>query len=72
MDRKLVREFRERWQAVAAAHAEEQRASSVDLRWRQLNAVLRLAMGLGIALPEFDEEDEIVRQRWTRLKAGQP
>lgn len=66
----LMRQFRERWQAVAALEREEQREASVALRWQQLNAILRLAIGLGLPLREQFEE-EIVRQRWAKLKGAQ-
>jgi len=66
----LMRQFRKRWQAVAALEREEQREASVALRWQQLNAILRLAIGLGLPLREQFEE-EIVRQRWAKLKGAQ-
>lgn len=66
-----MRQFRERWRAVAAIEKEEQREASVALRWQQLNAILRLARGLGLSLREQSEE-EAVRQRWARLKRGSP
>jgi hypothetical protein len=71
MNNQLAKEFRERWQAVAAIEAEEQRTASVALRWQQTNAILRLAMGLGLPLMESDEEEEVVRQRWAKLKGVQ-
>jgi hypothetical protein len=37
MSDQLMKEFRERWQAVAAIEAQEQRAASVALRWQQTN-----------------------------------
>lgn len=65
----LAREFRERWHAVAAIEAEEQKAASVATRWQQTNAIFRLAMGLGLPLAEEDSaEIEAVRRRWTLLK----
>ena len=72
MDKQLVREFRERWQAVAAVEIEEQRTASIELRWQQLNAILRLAVGLGVPLvkPGEDEEENAVRRRWAKLKGG--
>ena len=65
-----MKQFRKRWQAVAALEREEQREASVALRWQQLNAILRLAIGLGLPLREQFEE-EIVRQRWAKLKGAQ-
>ena len=70
MSDKLVKEFRERWQAVEAVEAEEQRTASVALRWQQTNAILRLAIGLGLPMMESDEE-EVFRQRWAKLKGVQ-
>lgn len=71
MSDQLMKEFRERWQAVAAIEAEEQRTASVALRWQQTNAILRLAIGLGLPLAEPDAEEETVRQRWAKLKGVQ-
>ena len=71
MDQQLVKEFRERWQAVVAVEAEEQRAASIALRWQQTNAIFRLAMGLGLPLAEKDSaEIEAVRRRWALLKGA--
>jgi len=71
MSDQLMKEFRERWQAVAAIESEEQRTTSVALRWQQTNAILRLAIGLGLPLTEPDEEEEVIRQRWAKLKGVQ-
>lgn len=70
MNKRQAEEFRERWQAVAAIEAEEQRAALVSLRWQQLNAIFRLALGLGLPLVEDDAQVEAVRRRWVRLKEG--
>ena len=68
MDREQVRAFRDRWQAVAEVEREERRTASMALRWRQLNAVMRLARGLGLDARQMDDGEEIVWQRWARLK----
>ena len=69
MNSQSAKEIRERWQAVAAVEAEEQRAASVALRWQQTNAIFRLAMGLGLPLAGEDSaEIEAVRRRWILLK----
>ena len=68
MDPQQAREYRARWQAVAAIEEEEQKASSVQSRWQQLNAILRLAAALRLDMAQPDEE-EAVRARWARLKA---
>jgi len=66
----LVRQFRERWQAVAAVELEELRSASLSWRWQQMNAILRLAIGLGLPLEKPEGQEEEVRQRWVRLKGG--
>jgi hypothetical protein len=66
-----IREYRERWQAVADRETEERRQESIYLRWRQLNAILCLAMGLGWT-PTCRDEEEVakVRRRWAVLKGA--
>ena len=71
IDPQLAKQFRDRWQAVAAVEDQEQRAASVSLRWKQLNAVWQLALGLGLQ-PEPDDTESLVRERWARLKRGLP
>jgi hypothetical protein len=70
MDKRLVREFRERYDAVAAIEVEEQRTASVELRWQQLNSILRLAIGLGLT-HRWSAEEDVVYERWARLKGSQ-
>ena len=71
MNSQQAKEFRNRWQAVLAVEAEEQRVASLALRWQQTNAILRLAMGLGLPLAEEDSEEiESVRRRWGLLKGA--
>jgi hypothetical protein len=67
MDAQLARQFRERWRAVEAVEAQEQQAAPIALRWKQLNALWQLAWGMGL-LPQPDETENLVRQRWARLK----
>jgi hypothetical protein len=69
MNSQLAKEFRERWQAVAAVEILENRTTSLDVRWRQMNAVLNLAIGLRLSLTDTDRQEEIVRQRWIKLKS---
>jgi hypothetical protein len=64
----MMRDFRERWQAVAAIEAEEQRSASIDLRWQQTNAILRMAIGLGLSLEEANEPEQTIYDRWSQLK----
>jgi len=67
---KLMRNFRDRWQVVAEIEAAEQKSASVTMRWQQLNSILCLAIGLGLPIFELNKEDEIVYQRWARLKGS--
>lgn len=71
LDKELVRQYVERWEAVAAIELEEQRAATIELSWKQLNSIVGLAMGLGILVSVPDEE-EVVYQRWAKLKEGFP
>ena len=62
--------YQNRWKAVAEAEAEELRQTSLADRWRQLNAVMRMAAGLDILQEDSDDSEQIiaVRERWNRLK----
>jgi len=69
MNSQQAKEFRERWQAVEAVEAEERITASIVARWRQTNAILRLAMGLGLALEKKDDaKTEVLYRRWALLK----
>ncbi|MGQ9586013.1 MAG: hypothetical protein ACUVXG_11510 [Anaerolineae bacterium] len=71
MNKQQANEFRERWQAIADIEAEEQRMATLSLCWQQMNAILRLAMDLGLPPAQPSEKVEIVRQQWNRLKGLQ-
>jgi hypothetical protein len=65
--------YRARWQAVAEIELQEQRAASFESRWQQLNAIIGLAISLGILKADLLSEEGIY-QRWAKLKekaAGQ-
>lgn len=70
MDIKLARQYRAGYEMAAAREADELRALTVAESWRQFNHLLGLALALGLAPAERDEES--VRQRWIQLKAGHP
>jgi hypothetical protein len=61
-----MKAYRARWQAVAEIELQELRSTSIELRWQQLNAVIGLAIGLGIM--KTDESEGEVYQRWAKLK----
>ena len=71
MGDELIRQFRDRWRVVAAVEVSEQRLASIALRWQQMNAILHLAWGLQIPTTRLDREEEIVWQRWAKLKGVQ-
>ena len=62
----ILKAYRARWQAVEEIERQELQNATLDLRWRQLNAVIGLAIGLGIYQPV--EDDIEVIQRWAKLK----
>lgn len=55
-----------RWQAVEEIERQELQSATMELRWQQLNAVIRMAIGLGIY--ESNEDEIEVFQRWAKLK----
>jgi hypothetical protein len=63
-----IKAYRERWKALEEVERLEQRSSSIALRWKQLNSILCLAIGLGLPMENPDSQDELVRQRWVKLK----
>src|SRR5436309_2317200 len=68
-DIETIRAYRDRWRAVEAIEIAEQRAATVEQRWRQLNAIVGLAIGLGLR-PAEDPHVHIARQRWAKLKGA--
>ena len=68
IDQETLQAYRSRWQAVAEIEALEQQTASVAERWRQLNAVLRMAAALELPLDGDNQLDDIAHQRWTRLQ----
>jgi len=59
-----------RWQAVEEVERQELQSATIELRWQQLNAVIRMAIGLGIY--ESNEDEFEVFQRWAILKDQHP
>ncbi|MCX6044624.1 MAG: hypothetical protein NT075_05880 [Chloroflexi bacterium] len=68
MDKNLLRQYRERWEAVAEVERIEHQAATVEQRWRKFNSILRLAASLGLKRGESGDEIEMVRNRWKKLK----
>lgn len=70
MDPDLAREYRVRWPAVAEVEEAEQQWATIAERWEKLNAILRMAVALGLDLQAHGQDEEVVWERWARLKAG--
>lgn len=70
MNKEQLLQYRQRWAAVEAIELEEQRTTSIALRWQQLNSIMRLAKGLKLPLTSKEREKEVeeVRRRWMKLK----
>lgn len=58
--------YRDHWRAIAAVELQELRATSVEMKWRQLNSIVSLAIRIGIFRP--DPSEELVYQQWAKLK----
>ena len=58
--------YRDRWQAVAEIEQEELRRTSIEMKWQQLNAIINLAIQIGIF--KTDPSEEIVYRQWAKLK----
>ena len=63
---KAMKVYRDRWQAVAEIERQELQEASLDERWQLLNAVIGLAIGLGIMMSDQSEEE--VHLQWAKLK----
>ncbi len=70
MDRHIVRDANRRWQVVPEVELQEQQSAPLARKWRQMNAILCIARGLGLDLRQ-DDGDEVVRRRWAKLKSVQ-
>ncbi len=66
MEKKQVRAFRQRWRAVQEIQQKEASGTTLELRWRQLNAAYGL--GKGMQLPARHSDEMCVYQRWAKLK----
>jgi len=65
-----LKAYLSRWQAVEEVERQELQSATIELRWQQLNAVIRMAIGLGIY--ESNEDESEVFQRWAILKDQHP
>ena len=65
VDKKLVREYRERYRIVAEVELQEQKTATIGERWRQLNALWNLANELGVR--STPDDVNTVRRRWVKI-----
>ena len=70
MDALLVREYRPRWQTVAEVEEAEQREATMANRWQRLNAILQMALALGLDLGAQNDDEMAIWQRWAHPKEG--
>lgn len=68
MEASEAKAYVQRWEAVAEIEQQEQQSRSVAQNWRQLNAIKRRAVRLGITR-EDDEGEMALYLLWARLKA---
>ena len=68
MNKSMLTAYKNRWEAVAEIEATELRQTSMAQRWQQLNALVRMAAGLGILRRDDDEQNSEIHQRWNLLK----
>ena len=64
----LAQQYRDRWLAVRAVEEAEQRAATIAERWQQTNAILCMAIELGLDLTQQSEDEMVVWQRWARQR----
>lgn len=63
-----IRQLRERFALLAAAEREELQQTPLEVKFRQLAALMQSALALGWDMGD-EREDRIVRERWRRLRA---
>lgn len=68
LDRDMLEAYRSHWQAVNDFETLEQQQTSIELRWRQMNALFAMASALGLMM-RHDEtpENDVAIRRWNRL-----
>jgi hypothetical protein len=66
MDKTQAQQLLLRWRAVEEIRQQEARAATLELRWRQLNALYGLAKGLQLGPQPPDAMQGY--ERWAKLK----
>jgi hypothetical protein len=67
-----IKVYKKRWEAVEAFQERERLSTSLELRWRQLNAAYGIAKGLGLLQPDPSEAGVFTRWALLREKAINP
>ena len=57
-----------RWKEVEAIQLQEMRSATMELRWKQLNAIFIMAQELGLQLKKSEKEDMDVIRKWAKIK----
>ncbi len=68
MDPETVRDYRDRWQAVAAVRALEQQALTMADRLRQADGLMAFAAEAHLDVSRRLAEEGQARRRWEKLK----
>lgn len=71
VNKQEIKDYANRWKEVHRIEVEEQKAASLDERWKQLNNILCLAISMGLSLTKEKKEDEDVLSRWKCLHSLQ-
>jgi hypothetical protein len=61
-----LKAYKARWAEVEAAIAQERKSASLELRWLQLNAAVRLGKALELTHENHCEMEVI--ERWAKIK----
>ncbi len=67
MDRKLVREYQDRWRAVADVESAERHATTMAQRLREADKLILFVREANVDLSRREQEAEHVRRRWAKL-----
>ncbi len=72
MDPKIVREYRDRWQVVAALEARERQALTMADLLRQCESLAAFAAEAHLDVSRRLAEEAVARLRWETLKGQEP
>lgn len=64
----IAKEWQARWELVAEAERRERSATTIDDRWRRLNALYDFAAALGFTSRDNSDDEMEVYQQWAILK----